>query len=311
MGFFSKKDYVCEKCGKSFQKRFSIRECICDECQKKEEEEMMALEKPIQGYIYYANNVLSRFYTNDEMRTIIERKSRLLEKFKNASGITREELQNASDNYRKLTDEQATEILGRVANSTLSSTVGASYSGSFFVPTCYEGMIVDAEDVFAVGYTTDYKTDMGSNEMILCAIFTNDPYIPVFPMIYVGKLGIFDFMKGRKGRAGVNALFEAMCPNLTYPVGDIKQLKKQIKQEKLVRGKIDITLMLDLIGIVSAGTELFDTKKMHSELLSDTRQMLDQMGYIPENDINEILHMDKMFNRNFWKKQMDRMIKQG
>ena len=48
MGFFSKKDYVCEKCGKSFQKRFSIRECICDECQKKEEEEMMALEKPKQ-----------------------------------------------------------------------------------------------------------------------------------------------------------------------------------------------------------------------------------------------------------------------
>ena len=48
---------------------------------------------------------------------------------------------------------------------------------------------------------------------------------------YVGKTGFFELTKSKKGRASVNALFEAMCPNLTYPVGDIKQLKKQISQE--------------------------------------------------------------------------------
>lgn len=90
------------------------------------------------------------------------------------------------------------------------------------MPTAFEKTIVDAQDVFAVGYTSDYKLQDAKSEVILCAVFTNDPYIPVFPMIYVGNLGFFEIMKSKKGRQDVNALFEAMCPNLTYPVQDLK-----------------------------------------------------------------------------------------
>lgn len=309
MGLFSKKDFVCEKCGKTFQKRINLNGNLCDDCWNQEANEKRALEESIKGYVDYASDVFFKSYSSDEMRQIIDHRDAILDKFQHDSGISRVDLQNASDNYKQLTDEQAAEVLLRVANSSVSSTMGAAYSGSFFVPTHYEGMIVDANDVFAVGYTSDYKLNAGTSEIILCAVFTNDPYVPVFPMIYVGKTGFFELTKSKKGRASVNALFEAMCPNLTYPVGDIRQLKKQIKQDGSVKGNIDMKFMLDQISNASVSTGIFDTKKMHSDLYPGSKTMLDRIGYIPEEDVNVILHMDKMFNRNYWNKQIDKLSK--
>ena len=137
-------------------------------------------------------------YTEEQLDQIAEHRLHILEKYRQTQGITRAELMNASDNYKKLTDDQAAEVLVRIANSTISSTMGAAYTGNFFVPTAFEKTIVDAEDVFAVGYTNDYKLQVDGQEVILCAVFTNDPYIPVFPMIYIGKLGFFEIMKSKK-----------------------------------------------------------------------------------------------------------------
>lgn len=309
MGLFSKKDYVCEKCGKAFSKRINLNGNLCDDCWNQEENEKRMLQESIRGYINYYSDVFFKSYTSDEMRKIIDHRDEILSKYQNSNGISRADLRNASDNYKKLTDDQAAEVLLRVSTSSVSSTMGAAYSGYFFVPTHYEGMIVDAEDVFAVGYTSDYKLQAGTSEVILCAVFTNDPYVPVFPMIYVGKTGFFELTKSKKGRASVSALFEAMCPNLTYQVGDLKQLKKQIKQEGMVKGNLDIKFVLDQISNASVSSGLFDTKKMHSELLSGSATMLDRIGYIQESEVNEILKMDKMFNRNYWEKQIKRLSK--
>ena len=307
MGLFSKKSYVCEKCGKEFQKRINLNGNLCDECWNQEANAKRELEEAVRGYINYYSDVFFKSYTSDDMRKIIDHRDDLLEKFQHDAGITRAELMNASDNYKQLTDEQAAEVLIRAANSSVSSTMGAVYSGRFFCPTHYEGMIVDAEDVFAVGFTSDYKLQAGSSEVILCAVFTNDPYVPVFPMIYVGKTGFFEITKSKKGRASVAALFEAMCPNLTYPVGDIKQLKKQIKQDGTVKGNLDSKFMLDQISNASVSSGIFDTKKMHSDLFAGSAKMLDRIGYIQENEVNAILKMDKMFNRNFWNKHIKRL----
>lgn len=309
MGLFSKKTYVCEKCGKQYEKRINLNGNLCDDCWNKEQNEKRALEASVRGYVDYASDVFFKSYSSDEMRDIIDHRDKILDKYQHEMGISRADLQNASDNYKALTDEQAAEVLVRVANSSVSSTMGAAYSGTFFVPTHYEGMIVDAEDVFAVGYTSDYKLSGGNSEVILCAGFTNDPYVPVFPMIYVGKIGLFAVTKSKKGREGVNALFESMCPNLTYPVGDIKQLKKAIKQDGTVKGKLESKFMLDQISNASVSTGIFDTKKMHSDLLPGSATMLDRIGFIQEEEVNKILKMDKMFNRNYWNKQIDRLSK--
>lgn len=57
--------------------------------------------------------------------------------------------------------------------------------------------------------------------------------------------------------------------------------------------------MVAQISSASVSSGIFDTKKMHSDLYSGSTKMLDRIGYIPEEDVNAILHMDKMFNRNF------------
>ena len=307
MGLFSKKTYVCEKCGKEFQKRFNSNGSICDECWDKEIDAREALESAVRGYADYHDDVFYKSYSIEELKKIKEHRDALLDKFKHNSGITRAQLTNASENYKNLTDEQAAEILKKVSKSTVSSTMGAIYSGNFFCPTDYEGVIVDAKDVFAVAYTTDRKLDVGYNEAILCAVFTNDPYVPVFPMIYVGKTGIFEYSKSKKGRESVGALFESMCPNLAYPVGDIKQLKKQIKHEDTVKGNLDVKFVLEKLEDAAASAGIFDTTKMHSNLLPDSATMLDNIGYIQEDEINAILKMDKMFNRNYWNKQIEKV----
>lgn len=102
-----------------------------------------------------------------------------------------------------------------------------------------------------------------------------------------------------------------MCPNLTYPVGDIKYLKKQIKQDGTVKGNIDMKFMLDMISSASVSSGIFDTKRMHSDLYPVSTKMLDRIGYIPEGDVNMILHMDKMFNRNYWDKQIKKLSMMG
>lgn len=307
MGLFSKKTYVCEKCGKEFQKRINLNGKLCDDCCSEEYKAQKELKKQISGYCKYASDELFKQYTSEEMQAIVEHRNALLQKFKFDAGISIAELTEASNNYRKLTDEQAADILTRVAGSTVSGTLGSVYSDSFFVPTHYDGMIVDAEDVFAVGYTTDYRLEGGKSEVILCACFTNDPYVPVFPMIYLGKKGFFEISKSRRGRESVEENFTYLCPNLTYPVQDLKKLKKQIKSDGTVKGSIEQKKMLDFIASAASGIGIFNSKKMSSHLLYESAAMLDSIGYIQEDQINQILKMDKLLNRTYWNKQIKKL----
>ena len=303
MGLFSKKTIVCERCGKEYEARITFGVHICDECLSREE----AKKENVIGYVDYARKMNWNSYTEEQLDQIAAHRDQILEKYRMTEGISREELQNASDNYKKLTDDEAADVLTRMANSTVSATMGAAYTGYFFVPVAFEKTIIDAEDIFAVGYTSDFRFQGNGKEVILCAVFTNDPYIPVFPMIYLGKLGFFEIMKSKKGRQGVNILFETTCPNLTYPVQDLKKLKKQIKADGSVKGNIDQKFMLDKISDASASSGIFNTENMHSDLSPSSAAMLDEYGYIQEQQINKILKMDKMFNGSYWKKQIKRL----
>ena len=303
MGLFSKKTIVCENCGKEFQARITFGVKICDECLQRIGEK----EDKVKGYVDYASAMGWDSYKESELDEIAKHRDEIISRYRQTNGITRAELMDASNNYKKLTDDQAADVLNRMAISSITSTMGAAYTGSFFAPTEFDTAFVDAKDVFAVGYTSDFQLDGAGSEVILCAIFTNDKYMPVFPMIYVGKLGFFEIFKSKKGRQSVNDLFETICPNLTYPVQDLKQLKKQIKSENSVKGNFDVKFMLDRISDASLSMRIFDTKKMYSNLHAGSAEILDANGYIQEHQINEILKMDKMFNRRYWQKQIKRL----
>ena len=308
MGLFSKKEYVCERCGKTFTARLAPADILCKECWQKKCDEDSRIEKAVQGYKDYANKYACKSYTTEEMYAIYAHRESVLANNVNVAGISKAELQYASDNYKKLSDAEAESVLVRMANSLVSSTIGAVTAGNCFVPTQYDGVIVEADSVFAVGYTSDYNIKVDNNsEVILCAVFTNDPYAPVFPMVYSGQKGVFELIKSKKGRASVAAMFESMCPNLTYPVCDLKELKKQIKADGVVNGNIDKKKMLDQIEQASISMGLFDTKKMHSDLLPGSVVMLDSIGYMQAAEADKILKMDKLFNKNFWNKHIKRM----
>lgn len=305
MGLFSKKTLICERCGKEYQVRVALGSHLCDECAAREKQK----RDNVRGYVDYAAQIGRPQYTEEQLDQIAAYRQAVLEKYRQTQGISRAELQDVSEHYRKLSDEQAADVLMRVANSSITSTIGAAYSGTFFAPTAFERTVVDAEDVFAVGYVTNHQIQSSSSEVLLCVVFTNDPYLSAFPMLYAGKLGFFELMKSKSGRRGVSFFFESLCPNLTYPVQELRQLKKQIKTDGEVKGNISKEVMLDIISDASSNVGIYNVKDMHSDLLPASAAMLDEYGYIQEEQIDEILKMDKALNRSYWKKQIKRLSK--
>lgn len=224
MGLFSKKVLTCERCGKEYEARISIGSRLCPECQQREKD----AKKEVSGYVSYGG-WLGRKYNEDELRAIAQHRDDILETHRNINTVTREELKQAGDNYKKLSESEAIDIYQRALYSLVDVDRGASYAvKGFFCLTQHEGVVVSAEDVFAVAYCRDFRLvqskDAAHVEAILCVVFTNDPYVPVFPVVYFGKIGLFS-LKSKSGRQGVEETFSRRCPKLAYPVMETKQLK--------------------------------------------------------------------------------------
>ena len=307
MGLFSKKTYVCEKCGKEFEKRLNLLGSICDECWLIEENERKELENAVKGYNDYCNNVFYKSHSTEELRNILNHREELLGTLQNENAITREELIYAGNNYKGLSEEEAMNVIVGMLQSQVYDQAGAGVGKNFFVLKDYDGVLVDAKDVFAIGFTTDARAQVNSSEVLLCALFTNDPYVPVVPLIYVVKKGFFEFSKSKEGREAVVNILTAKCPNLTYAVQDLNELKKRIKRDGCVKGKLNEKFMLDQIGNATAGIGIFDVRKMNPKFTSYTTSMLNRMGYLLDTEIEVLLKWDKTSNRKYWSELMDRM----
>lgn len=303
MGLLSKKTVVCERCGKEYEVRIAFGAHICDDCKLEEGRKMV----DIIGYLSFAKAMGLHTASIHQYEDIVRHRSEILEKYRMTEGISREELMYAGDNYRKLTEEQAQDVIVRFANSTIETSAGAAYTENFFAPMGFPRTIVDADDVFAVGYTTDRRILIKGQEAILCAVFTNDPFLPFFPMIYAGKLGFFDVVKSKKGREGVSELFEGICKNLTYPVQDIMKLAKTVSTEGSVRGDMDGSLMLQGCSLAVAGKGIFDSDTISGEIPMETADLLDEYGYVDTDTIAILLKLDKTFPRMYWEKQAKKM----
>lgn len=302
MVFFSKKTVVCERCGKEYEVRISLGANICPECQAKQRKAEMA----VQGYVDYARKMNLPDYTTEQLEQIVVHRQQIMEKYRMTQGISKAELMSASDNYKKLSDEQAFDVLIRMSRSTINTTIGAAYSGQFYCLSGFDQVVVDAQDVFAVGFKTTYGVQC-EGEAILCVVFTNDPYVPVFPVIYTGKLDFFEIWKSKKGREGVAQLFYDTCPNLTYQVQDLKQLKKQMKEGGAIKGNIDQKKVMEFISSAMSDSGIFNAKNLSTYMTFESEKLLNTYGYIEDTEINRILKMDKMFNRNYWNKQIKKL----
>lgn len=296
MGLFSKKTYTCSQCGKEYEARINLGESLCSNCQQKEKE----AKKAVSGYVEYGR-IIGRNYSGDELEAIAKHRDGILEKYRNMDTITKKELEEAGDNYKKLSENEAIDIYKKALNASVNTTLGALSTSNFYYLTTFNDVVVDTKDVFAVGYTSDLKTSNAYKENILCAVFTNDPYVPVFPVGYSASIGLLSFsLKSKEGRQGVEFIYGSECPNLAYPVTDLKKLKKMIKQDG-TKGNIDVSSMLDYISDARSGSGMFNTKDMSLHIRDASWNKLATYGYIPYEEVSRLLGFDKMFAKSFWK----------
>lgn len=134
------------------------------------------------------------------------------------------------------------------------------------------------EDVFAVGLTSNCQFHEGGVDTILCVLFTNDPYIPVAPVFLKENWNYLKWEKAKK-RKFVTEFFEFICPNLTYPVQELKSLKKLIKSEENVKGNIEKKDILKYISNAETASGIFNLKKMKFYMPIEIEMMFEDYGY--------------------------------
>ena len=307
MGFFSnlvsKKTITCERCGNTYEARVTIGEHLCPACKKVLQDK----KDNVLGYTYYASGIYGRNLTEQEMDTIAVHRDSILERYRNANPLTPDKLKEYCYNYKNISDDQAAAILNAMGNSSYDVSMGAAFTGGFYALTGFPKVVIDVKDIFAVGITSLTGVKVDNGEAILCAVFTNDPYIPVFPMVYGGKLGFFEIMKSKKGRKGVAALFELTCPNLQYPVMEMKKLKKQIKADGAVKGNINMNKMLEYLDDAEYSSGIFKASEQTTIISPQTLEMLVSYGYFNSDSFNDVISDSGMFCKRFWQKQIKRL----
>ena len=279
MGLFSKKTLICEKCGKEFQARITIGRHLCKECDDK----YWKLYADVQGYNEYAMKMSWESYTEEQLKEIQQHRNKILEKYdlSESIGNVRKNLKGKSARAWEelLSKDEGLQAVLEIFSTQVSEGYGSAMSTKFFSLTDFKRTVVDMEDVFAVGLTSNCQFHEGDVDTILCVLFTNYPYIPVAPTFFQGKLKLFELGKSKKTRKHVTELFELICPNLTYPVQELKSLKKQIKSEENVKGNIDKQDILKYISKAETASGIFNLKKMEFDMPMETEMLFEDYGY--------------------------------
>lgn len=297
MGFFSKKNMTCVCCGKTFQTRFGID--TCDACISKQVDADMAAEKfrkEVEGYVKYAKVMKMPKYSESQLKEIASHRDRIVDTYKENACITKAELKEKSKRFLKHNKAETTELMAKIARSTVGVSYGTGFTTKFFVPTAFERTIVDAGDVYAVTYIGVPSSENKGYERLICAVFTNDPYIPVFPYACEAKVGFFEVLHSKEGRKETETFFENMCPNLKYPVQPMKEFKKFIKNSN----EPNKAFILEMLSNLDASWGIFAKKHITPNFSDSTIRWIEDAGYIFAEDVAKIMELDNSFRSAIW-----------
>ena len=242
---------------------------------------MDGLELSMEGYIEYAQQQRisagdvkgvfkslfgkAEIYTQEQLQEIDAHRRKILERYRNPYAITRQEMEWAANNYKNLNDPQIIDILTRYGESAMRSADGLDFNrnATLFSLTTFPGVIIDYEDVFAIGLVSNAKVNKRNTrtDTVVCVMFTNDPYIPVFPIWYRYDLKLNEMMYSQQARIDIMNAYQAVCPNLTYPITEVKELKKIIAQEPNIKGNISKEQMEKILTDADYCSGIFDTSE--------------------------------------------------
>lgn len=309
MGLFDK-TVKCQKCGKEFTKSRLSGDKLCPQCSWVELFRQMqanARDHEREGITQYYKDMPKKFRQMPaDVDTIIAARNQMLQRHMRPDPMNISLLRNALTSCPEWSHDQMVNFAGNVLNATVNTQNRMSFVlGRFVISHLYDGVAVDADSVFAIGLTQNifYKASI-KEQPYLCALFTNDPYFPVIGMTFLPKTTkSFLAMERSKNKERVAALQEIlpkMFPHLTYPVMDMKEMKKLVKQEGTVRGNMNPELMIELLGNgVSSPFWAIDSA-MPENMPSGIAMAIQNYGYISQADVFNWMGLDDAGLRAAW-----------
>lgn len=209
------------------------------------------LEAQMLGYSNYKKRVFDASYTNLTLRSIADHRDRIIKK------------------YAESNDKQISNILGMCM------------AEGIFAPVDFDGTILDADDVFAAVYSYDIDFTIrkdARDKFVLWVLFTNDPYLPVLPMVYIQRVSFGEMLVHKKRNDFIPEI-EKQCPNLKYPVCSLKEFEKLLKSEHTVRGKLEKEFIFGQLYDAMNRIGLFEPMSISYELGGMSREILTSNGY--------------------------------
>jgi len=251
MGIFTKRTAVCIECGNEF-KTSSEMPLLCNNCHKKN----LTTKDKVLGYINYRKRAILKGLTSNELRAIPLYTKHILEKYIDKKDILENEIEDLKNKFN-------------------SFAIGASYINNFFTLNQYEYTVIDCQDIIAIGHRMDIIiTEAGQYAFFV--LFTNDPYIPVFPLAF--KVNCND-SKSEEFQQLIS-LLKSVCPNLVHPISDLENIKILFKKEYDLFGNIDESFMIDKIIEAAGNYGLFNMQRLNSDIPLKSVELFKEYGYI-------------------------------
>ena len=271
------KTKVCVRCGREYTSRDDADGMYCKACQNT----LNDMCKDIKGYMDYAKDILDKKYNEEQIIDIKKHRKEIYDKYVLENAISKKELKNALVNYENLTEEEDAIICEKYNQAVVMSMAGAEISKNFFIPYGYKNTIVDMDDVFAVCYEKSYDFDV-----MVYAVFTNDPYIPVFAFASMQHPWFLDIKDIDKLHEKICDFLNERCKNLTYEVQSVTEFRDKLYSDSRVYGNIRMDSMLEYIDEMEYQEKIFDEMRM---MLNMGITLLDQplidAGYILRTEV--------------------------
>lgn len=309
MGLFDK-TVKCQKCGKSFTKGLFSGDKLCPDCSWAEfvrEQEENSIVSQRSGITQYYKDMPKKFRNLPaDIDTIIASRDKMFQKYKLANEMNITVLTKTATNVDKMNDEQLSDFSEKLLRSLVLTQNKMSFAlDKFVISHLYDGVAVDMDSVFAVAYTKNIFYNASIKEQpYLCSLFTNDPYFPAIGMTFLPVTSkSFLALEASKNKERVGHLQEVipkMFRNLTYPVMDMKDMKKLVKQEGKVRGEMDPDLMLALLD-GGLHTPFWSIDSAMSDLMpSGIATSIQKANYLSLEDASRWLNLSDKQTLAFW-----------
>lgn len=96
----------------------------------------------------------------------------------------------------------------------------------------YTDFLIPTKTVYAITYTNLPKYSDTFTDAFMVTLFTRNPTIPYYTIIFAGRVKLFSLSTKAKGyRDAVFSLLEMNFTDLKYPIGKAREVKKMVKND--------------------------------------------------------------------------------